>query len=262
MLKTLTPSTMTEGQKVKFNRLVEDIVIHAAKVVVSQIETDTEGWQRFLANGDKVKVAVTSTFVNKAREFTFTYGEQVSDWIAFYRKYFNLDPDLSGLEIPDHQEGFDRLIVVAKGLTLNQVFGVCKKQFPCYRYLEDLDNAIRPDDRCAQNGAYAIWVRDRIEADEENKNQSFNKRRTQVCDDENILERVVHELKYFDETGKHLDINNWTLTSSLWSSGSAVYACWSVDRFYVGWNDPDYSFSNLRARSAVSCRPKPSGAKA
>ena len=261
-MSTLITSSMTRGQQKQYQRIVEDIVNKAICLVFEQVVADKEGWQNVLANGDKLFQTLTETLISKTRELSFTYSKQLSDWITFYKKYFNLELETANLQFPDHQEGFDRLIIVAKGLTRNQVFSVCERQFSCRRYVEDLDNTIKPDERCAQNGAYAIWVRDRVEADEDNKNQSFNKRRAQGCDDENILERMVHELKYFDETGKHLDINNWTLTSSLCADRGAVSAGWVIGKFCVDWFDPDSSFGSLRARSAVSCQPKPSGAKA
>lgn len=187
---------------------------------------------------------------------------KIQDQVQFYQKHFGITLDTSNLQIPERQDGFDRLIIVVKGITRNQVFSACEKQFPCSRYREDLDNAIRPDGRCAKNGTYAIWVRDLVEADEENKSQSFNKRREQGANDENILDRMVHELKYFDETGEHLDLKNWTLTSSLVAGGGAVRASWRDDGFLIDWDFPGNSHDYLRARSAVSCQPKPSGAKA
>lgn len=257
MKTSSSTSAQTEDQEKNYRRLVEDAAKRAVDLALSEVVADKAGWDRLLAKGNELGKVIVEAIISKTRELSFVYGEQLAKWSAFYKKHFNLTPDLSGVEITDHQDGFDRLIIIARGLTRNQVYDACEKQFPCWRYREDLDGSIKTDERDPKNGTYAIWVRDRQEADEENKNQSYDQRRKQECQDETILEHMLHKLKYFDETGKHLDINNWTLTSSLDSGGGAVGARWPCGRFNVRcWRVGDHN-DYLRARSAVSCQPKP-----
>jgi len=178
---------------------------------------------------------------------------QCNAWERFYRKSFDLRVDFSSVPIPPKPEGFDRLIVVARGLTLNQVYDVLAKHFPCWRYAEDLDKAIPNNDRYPNTGAYAIWVRDRVEADEENKNLSANDLASQNHKGITLLERMIYEFKCFDETGQHLDTQNWTLCSgSRFSGGGVPGAYWHDGRFEVGWYCPDDSSDRLRSRSVVS----------
>ena len=178
-----------------------------------------------------------------------TGPEQKDDWAAFYKQYFGLDLDLSGVRIPDRQPGFDRLIVVAKGLTLNQVYDVCTKRFPCQRYADDLDKAVSHNDR-KPDQAYAIWVRDRVEADEELKNLSADQLKEQGIQGITLLERMLYELKYWDETQKHLDVGNITLcTGSRDFGGYVPSADWDDGEFKVHWL---YRSGGLRARAAVS----------
>ena len=70
-------------------------------------------------------------------------------------------------------------------------------------------------ERTAKNGPYAIRVRDRVEADEELKNRSARDLQQQGILGITIEEREIFELKYFTETGQHLDIVNWTLSDQI-----------------------------------------------
>ena len=124
----------------------------------------------------------------------------------------------SGLIVPEKRPGFDRLIVLADTtLTNNRVYDACDASFPSWRYAADLDAAIPADkdERHPKNGIYAVWFRDCVEADEELKNLSANMLREQEPKIKTItvIERQMLELVYYMETGKHLDIHNWTLCS-------------------------------------------------
>ncbi len=41
----------------------------------------------------------------------------LADWRNFYRDIFGEEVNFSGLRIPEHRDGFDRLIVVVRGMT-------------------------------------------------------------------------------------------------------------------------------------------------
>jgi len=179
--------------------------------------------------------------------------QQLQQWDSFYKKHFNLV--LGDVATTERQSGFDRLIVVASGLTLNQVYDECAKQFKCWRYADDLDSSVTTNDRDPKNGAYAIWLRDRQEADEENKNLSADQLATQQVKGITLTERMLYELKYHDETGKHLDIRNWTLCAgSRCSGGNVPSTGWSGVEFEVDWNHSVTHGGSLRARSVVSCQ--------
>ncbi|OGZ77973.1 MAG: hypothetical protein A2312_03220 [Candidatus Staskawiczbacteria bacterium RIFOXYB2_FULL_32_9] len=180
------------------------------------------------------------------------FEAKVKEWVVFYERFFGLELDVSRLKIPEQQQGFDRLIIVAQGMTPQRLFEKCKKLFPTWKWTEKNLDEIITSVRTAQNGAYAVWVRDRVEADEENKNCSANDF-SGKGGTETLEERMLHELKYFRETGKHLDVQNWTLcASSRYSDGGVPCADWFSDEFRVYWDRPDRHFSRLRARSAVS----------
>lgn len=180
--------------------------------------------------------------------------EQMEEWIEFYGSYFFApELSLSRVKIPVQQPGLDRLIVVVKDLTQNQGYDACARQFPCWRYADDLDKAIPHNDRDPKNGAYAVWVRDRVEADEENKNLSADQLTQQKIASITNLERMLYELKYWDETGEHLDQRCWTLCSgSRYSDGSVPFAYWGGGKFRVNWYNPGSHYGTLRSRSVVS----------
>ena len=182
-------------------------------------------------------------------------GESITlaDWQDFYRKIFGIEIDLSGLHIPDAKTDFDRVIVIVKSLALNQVFKACKDYFPSYSYHKDLDEAVTKNDRTADK-TYTIRIRDRVEADDELKNFSANDLKEKGIKGITLLERLVLELKYFDETGRHMDISNLTLCSgSRDSNGKVLSVRWLIDGFgfCVGWSSPSDSYSDLRTRAVV-----------
>ena len=177
----------------------------------------------------------------------------ISSWQIFYQKFFGIVPDFSKIRIPEKQPGFDRLIIVVQGLTLNQVYSKCAENFPCRCYVDDLDKAITQNDRDPGKGSYAIWVRDRIEADEKLKSLSVDQLKEQGIIGITLLERLLYELKYWVETDKHLDIKNWTLCSGSRDSGGDVpRVYWCGGGLSVYWNSPDFHNDSLRARAAVS----------
>ena len=181
----------------------------------------------------------------------------VAEWEDFYLKTFNLKVDLSQVKIPERTEEqkreFTRLLIIAEGLTNNQVYDACTKHFSCSRYTEDLDKGVPTSERDPKNGVHAIWVRDTVEADEVHKNKSADMIRELGIKTETLLERMIHETKYFLETGKHLDISNWTLVSGSRDSGGSVpCAGWGGGKFEVGWDGAGDRGDGLRSRQVVS----------
>ncbi len=151
---------------------------------------------------------------------------QVKEWEEFYQDVFGVKPDFSSLAIPEKQEGFDRLIIVAQGITAQRAYDKCAELFPSSSSVGDMKRMWQ------DRGAYAIWIRDRVEADEELKRVSV---RELAVPGISLLGRLLYELKYFKETRKHLDRKNTTLCT-----GSCYYnyydnlcvptVCWSWNR--------------------------------
>ncbi len=180
-------------------------------------------------------------------------GDILTDWLKFYQEVFNETPDFSKCSISADPGGYDWVIPFAKGLTANRIWQECKARFTCWAYCgDDLDRAIPTHERTADKESYTIRVRDRVEADKELKNLSANQIRGMKLGTMTLPERLLLELWYFWKTGKHLDIQNYTLCSgSRNSAGRVPSVHWDYDELHVYWNSPDHSLDDLRARSAV-----------
>lgn len=176
----------------------------------------------------------------------------LAGWQDFWRK-LGLKLYTSSLRIPETQKGFNRLLVMSQGATANFLYDACSKLFSCWKHTYDLD--IITSDRDPAKGAYAVWVRDRVEADEELKNQSANMLARAGVKGMTLPERLVFELKSFEETGQHLDVHNITLCSgSRYPGGNVPDVYWRAEDGGMGvdWDYSGRRGGDLRARAAVS----------
>ncbi|MCG2693407.1 hypothetical protein L6279_04935 [Candidatus Parcubacteria bacterium] len=188
---------------------------------------------------------------------------QVEQWEEFYQKVFGIEVDFSELHIPEKQEGFDRLIIVAQGIIAQNAYDKCSELFLCQKWSDDLirkwsDTMVETgSERDATNGVYAVWVRDRVEADEELCRFSFDDLKEHGIPGITLEERLLYELKYFNETGEHLDRESITLCS-----GSHIIYLVPIVRWYKyeqsddgGLEVDDFSpgrrFRRIRARQVV-----------
>ncbi len=212
------------------------------------------GWAPTPAQLKEFWAQVETGRITKERFQKFLRGEeslilenQVRSWEEFYLAFFGIK-FTSPVEFPKKKvPGFDRLIIVAKGLTLNKVFDVCSMNFPTWKNLDNLDNAVSHNDREPKE-AYAIWVRNRVEADEELKSVSANQFKGIT-----LLERMLYELKYFSETGGHLDLRSFTLCSgSRYCDGDVPDVSYNGSEFRVSWHDSNYRYAGLGPRAVIS----------
>ena len=172
-----------------------------------------------------------------------------ADWQEFWADLGQFD--FSNIKVPQMITGFTRAIIVPQGHTLSREYELCKALFPCWRWVEDLDGAVTENEREPKE-SYLIWVRDREEADEELKNLSANDIKRKKLTTQTLLERMIHERKFFKETGRHLDTQTWTLCSgSRFSDGDVPSVSWFVGEMRVDSYDPDSFDDNLRARQVV-----------
>ncbi len=157
------------------------------------------------------------------------YQNLIADWKKFY-KSIGVKPDFTGLLIPPKPEGLDRLLIIAKGMTPQKAYDLCARKFGCWKWTDRNLDEIVSEDRSTTDKAYAVWVRDRVEADEELKDKSADKLKELNIKGITLTEREIYELKYFKETSEHLDIVNITLcTGSRYSGCSVPYVSWYGD---------------------------------
>ena len=182
----------------------------------------------------------------------FATVDYVKDWQDFYKEVFGIDVALSEIKIPRKEKGFNRLIIVAQGMTPQKLFDKCKELFPCWKWTDRNFNDITTSERMSKNGAYAVWFRDNVEADKDLKNLSANDLKEKNIVGITLEERLLFELKYFKETAKHLDIENITLCSgSRYSDGGIPRVGWYSGLLDVCWLDPAECGAPLRSRRAV-----------
>ncbi|MFA6428361.1 MAG: hypothetical protein WCW02_02345 [Candidatus Buchananbacteria bacterium] len=137
----------------------------------------------------------------------------LGDWEKFYQEVLDLECDFSDVAIPEKQEGFDRLLIMAQGLTFEQLLAKTRSVDRGELYGEfdmaAMFNSIYSD-RTTKT-AYAIWVRDSQEPDKELTGLSSEQIKDQKLATETFEERLLHGLKYLKETGQNLDVNTITL---------------------------------------------------
>ncbi|MFA6428250.1 MAG: hypothetical protein WCW02_01775 [Candidatus Buchananbacteria bacterium] len=139
---------------------------------------------------------------------------KIVDWQDFYQEVFELKYDFFDLIIPKKEEGFDRLIIMAPGLTNQQLWDktseICKRLAGTLLINFNLFTSER-----TTKTAYAFWVRDDQEAcaDESAEFLSVKQVKEREPVAETLEERLLHDLKYLKETGRRLDYQSQTLCS-------------------------------------------------
>ena len=176
---------------------------------------------------------------------------QKQGWIDFYTEYFGPDFCFNDFEIPDRQPEFDRLVVIARGITLNQVYDLCSARFPCWSPIDDLDAIIYNERDPVRT--YAIWVRDQVEAGMGAKRLSAGQLAGQRITLMTLLERMWYEAKYWNETNKHLDNHHWTLCEGSCVLGGATPVIgWRDGRLAICACPINYEPSDFYARIVIS----------
>jgi len=198
-------------------------------------------------------------FLKRENPFeTPSYHKFLNDWEKFYKQVFGITVDLSQVHVPVPRDGFNWLVVMLQGLTAQKLFDKCKELFHVWKWTDkSLDDVIDQTKsvRTSVNGCYAIWLRDRVEADEELKNRSANDLEQSNVQSITLEERLLLELFYFWKTKRHLDIQNWTLCSgSRALDGDVPGVGWRSHDGGLGVDgcNPDDADGSRRSRETVS----------
>ena len=131
------------------------------------------------------------------------------DWQDFYRKIFGIEADFSKINIPEKQEGLNLLLIMEERRSAQKLFDKCRELFPVFKYKEGDLSVV--SDRDTTKGSYAIWVKGVQEVDKELGSLPTDDMRRGEINNETLEERLLHEIKYFTETGEHLDLKSATI---------------------------------------------------
>ena len=167
---------------------------------------------------------------------------------------FDIDVDLSSLWIPLYRPGFNWVVVIARGLTLNRSFQVCREQFKVHSsWGNDPDGKIVENDRTSEGRSYAIRIHSNREPDEGLNGFSARGLQSQGTACITLLERLVAGLSYFKETNEHLDTAGTTLCSgSRASDGNVPNVRWGgFNGLFVHWSTSRSGGGPLCARAVV-----------
>lgn len=175
---------------------------------------------------------------------------QLEGWERHYRDVFRLSVDFSGIFIPLRRDWTKRLIVVPQGMTCNQAFAKNAELFPCWRWTDDLDAAVKGRNDREPNRHYAIWIRGDVEPDE--VAMTANQTRAIGLSGTILLEPLLLEGKYFRETKDHFNKQKITRCDGSRNAVAGVPSVhWRGDGFRVDWYDPGDPGNDLGLRSVV-----------
>jgi len=132
----------------------------------------------------------------------------------------------------------------------SEIIEEMRTKFDVYCYLNEsqLDK-----DFPAPKEVTTRYFKKTVEADEELRNKLADDLEKEGIQGITLRERLIMELQYFEETGKHLDIDNFTLCAvSRYSDGRVPLVGWDTDDrgVCVGWDNSDNRGGYLRSRVA------------
>ncbi|MES2023297.1 MAG: hypothetical protein V4439_01310 [Patescibacteria group bacterium] len=180
-------------------------------------------------------------------------SEIVKDWNSVYKEIFDTEADFSKVYIPPIPiMGKWRLLFILKAIKMGFSYQVCQKLFEIRSYCDDLDKDISINSRSPVE-SYAIWVRD-----EPSPTQEFLGK-TIAVDPKmgkgiTLLERIIFEIKYFTETGQHLDVKGQTFCSGS-RNASGFFPTVDLNNqseVDIFWHAPDFFYQGFGIREVVS----------
>lgn len=173
------------------------------------------------------------------------YKDHLARWEERFKR------DLSALWIPEHQEGFDCLLVVPQGMRPNKACDRLKEaKMPAYRYTKNLNNIFSGRIACAD---YAVWMRDGQEADAEFRNMSADDCLARLVNGITLEEQLLFNEDWFLRHGTHLDEKSWTLcTGSRYSDGNVPCVSCCDGDVRVRWAEHGLAAPVMGVRQVVS----------
>lgn len=158
---------------------------------------------------------------------------RLADWEIFYAEVFGIDTNFASAHIPHQVQDFERLLIRERSVTPESVLSKCREFMRVGNpFTGDLNRIVENHPPKTDR---AVWLRDRIESDIELSDIS-----AQILAENGVVsitfeDRILFEIKYFLETGDHLDHHSINLCAgSRMSFGYAPYVYWNIDRLRIG----------------------------
>lgn len=163
--------------------------------------------QQLIGNAESLKRKMRLALMPAETNEIKTHVELREEWQDFYMNHFSLPLNLSNVHIHEKPDGKWRLLIV---VNLSAEFIFDKFNTPS-NFFSSIYRPFRFDlERDPQDGAYSVWVRNVKEADHELKDFPHTLHAKSIAT-ETLHERLIHELKHFDDTGEHLDEERSTI---------------------------------------------------
>ncbi len=134
-------------------------------------------------------------------------------WEGIYKEWFGLEKNFSNLKISPKYSPLKHFgIIVAKSLIAREVVTPMMSKFKVSLYNDCLiaEDTFK-DERTAEDGDYFIFFDRNIEACDEFPDSSALDMWFEFAETITFLERLLLEVLYFNETGKHLDNHSETI---------------------------------------------------
>lgn len=172
------------------------------------------------------------------------YAEKIDalrEWEQFYKTHFGLNLSFETIMLPQKPVFECALEVVPKCISKTIAFNRAKELFPTRLYYKELEKSIPRNARQSLGRDYAFWVNIGSKPDAQFLGQSAMAADPSMRIGMNFLERTILEIKYFIETGMHLDTESMTLCSgSRYHDGGIPAVCWGKEGFEVYTMAPVY----------------------
>lgn len=153
------------------------------------------------------------------------------EWERFYREVYHLETDLSKVAIPEEEEGFEWLVVVAKELGDNPHNKV-RAVHPLETGIGfdiDLDTTIESCKRDCSCGSYAVRTPSGMEVDERTHGSVSVDDATCNWNCMTLLEYLLLVGFIFWKTDKTLDVNNWIMCAGTVLKNNVVACIHPID---------------------------------
>ncbi|MCX6746419.1 MAG: hypothetical protein NTX00_05445 [Candidatus Parcubacteria bacterium] len=173
----------------------------------------------------------------------------LAEWARFYKEVFRIEIDFSDISIPEKRNRFDWLIVMLKGLTLDEL---CVRAGGWLKLnLGKIESIRKPIE------TYAVWLR--IEADDQIENKIADDCAGEGISGITLEERLLFDRFYYWRTGKHPEskilvsctgsLAEVKRNGSLIVGGSVPCVHWASERLNVDLHFP-VGFAEIYSRHA------------